>query len=195
VRAGAAPGASPSIDQRILDAADLLFYGQGIQAVGVDAIATEAGISKRTLYKHFPSKDQLVAAYLERRTMQRPKADGDPLEQILAVFDRLERWFATKEFRGCPFVNAVSELSGNRRHPAVVIASEFKAQRRQWFEERLREVRARRPNALADQLVILVEGAIAASLVRGGDPGVARSAAAAARVLLAAAGVKVAAQR
>src|SRR5882672_1641254 len=127
--------------------------------------------------------------------MQRPKADGDPLEQILAVFDRLERWFATKEFRGCPFVNAVSELSGNRRHPAVVIASEFKAQRRQWFEERLREVRARRPNALADQLVILVEGAIAASLVRGGDPGVARSAAAAARVLLAAAGVKVAAQR
>jgi hypothetical protein len=116
----------PTMEQRILETADRLFYLQGIRAVGVDTIAAETGISKRTLYNHFPSKDALIAAYLERRFTRAPPSDKPPVEQILGTFDRLERGFASKGFRGCPFVNAVAELgaapriarSGRSRSPS-----------------------------------------------------------------------------
>ena len=184
---------------RILDAADRLFYADGIHAVGVDAIAARAGVSKRTLYKHYASKDALITAYLQRRsarTTENYRDQGpaeDPLAQILAVFAIFERRFAEPSFRGCPFVNAVSELGGDARHPALPVAREFKLGRRRWFETRLRALHVARPRLLADQLVILVEGAIATSLVRGGDPAAARAAGAAAKVLLAAAGWRAAA--
>src|SRR5258708_25428926 len=100
----------PTMKERILETAERLFYLQGIRAVGVDTIAAEIGISKRTLYNHFPSKDELIAAYLERRFKPAPPSDKPPLEQILGTFDRLERGFASKGFRGCPFVNAVAEM-------------------------------------------------------------------------------------
>jgi AcrR family transcriptional regulator len=74
--------------ERILETADRLFYLQGIRAVGVDTIAAEIGISKRTLYNHFPSKDALIAAYLERRFTQLRPSDKPPVEQILGTFDR-----------------------------------------------------------------------------------------------------------
>ena len=98
------------MQERILETADRLFYGQGIRAVGVDTIAAEIGISKRTLYNHFPSKDDLIVAYLSRRLRPAAPSDRPPLEQILGAFDRLERTIATGVFRGCPFVNAVAEL-------------------------------------------------------------------------------------
>src|SRR2546430_12805807 len=93
-----------SMKERILETADKLFYLRGIRAVGVDTIAAEIGISKRTLYNHFPSKDDLIAAYLKRRFHTAPASDKPPREQILATFDSLERRFAAKGFRGCPFV-------------------------------------------------------------------------------------------
>ena len=178
--------------ERILVAADRLFYGQGIHAVGVDAVAAEAGISKRTLYNHFPSKDELVAAYLARRGQSVTAPEGPPLVQILGVFDALARWFGSKRFRGCPFVNAVAELGGEREHPAVPLAVALKERRLQQFETQLRALKVVDAPALAQQLVILFEGAIAVSLVRGGDPQVAHSARAAACSLLAAAGVDLA---
>src|SRR4030081_2624187 len=79
-----------AMKDRILETADRLFYLRGIRAVGVDTIAAEIGISKRTLYNHFPSKDQLIAAYLQRRFTQAPPSDKPPLDQILGTFDRLE---------------------------------------------------------------------------------------------------------
>jgi AcrR family transcriptional regulator len=178
------------MDVRILDAADRLFYGQGIQAVGVDAVAAEAGISKRTLYNHFVSKDALIAAYLLRRASRAVRTDGPPVEQILGVFERLARWFASAQFRGCPFVNAVAELGGEREHPAIEVCMAQKTARREWFEAHLRSLGVADAPMLADQLMILMEGAIATSLVRGGDPACAHAAQAAARVLLAAAGVR-----
>ena len=96
--------------ERIVDTADRLFYGQGIRAVGVDTIAAEIGISKRTLYNYFPSKDDLIVAYLQRRLRPAPPSDLPPAEQILGNFDRLERLFSIGVFRGCPFVNAVAEI-------------------------------------------------------------------------------------
>ena len=89
------------MQERILEATDRLFYFQGIRAVGVDTIAAEAGVSKRTLYNYYPSKDALIIAYLSRRLRPADASDLPPAEQILADFDRLERSFARESFRGC----------------------------------------------------------------------------------------------
>ena len=178
-----------AMQQRILETTDRLFYGQGIRAVGVDTIAAEVGISKRTLYNYFPSKDDLIVAYLTRRLTPTQASDLPPVEQILGAFDRLERSFASVTFRGCPFVNAVAELK-EPGHAANRIALAFKEQRCSWFRELLKQLDVDRPDALAMQLQILVDGAISATLVRG-DPKVARAAAEAARTLLAAAGVEI----
>ena len=88
--------------ERILETADRLFYLQGIRAIGVDTIAAEIGISKRTLYNHFPSKDALISAYLERRFVQPRPSDKSPVEQILGTFDSLERRFASEGLSRLP---------------------------------------------------------------------------------------------
>jgi AcrR family transcriptional regulator len=175
--------------ERILVTADRLFYGQGLRAVGVDTIAAEIGISKRTLYNHFPSKDALIVAYLQRRLRLVPTSDKPPGPQILDNFERLERAFGTEGFRGCAFVNAVAELK-DPGHAANEIALTFKDMRRQWFRELLGRAHVADPDGLSLQLMLLIDGAIAAFLVRK-DPTVARSARAAARTLLVAAGVAV----
>ncbi len=175
--------------QRILETTDRLFYSQGIRAVGVDTVASEVGISKRTLYNYFPSKDDLIVAYLARRLKPKQASDLPPAEQILGDFDRLERSFASGVFRGCPFVNAVAELK-EPNHAANRIALAFKEERRVWFRDLLKQLGVAHPDTLAMQLQLLVDGAIAAALVRG-DPKVARTAGDAARTLLAAAGVSV----
>jgi len=167
---------------RILETADRLFYGQGIRAVGVDTIAAEAGISKRTLYNHFASKDALIAAYLEQRLRPFGPSGRPPREQILRYFDRIAQAISGDGFRGCPFVNAVAEL-GLPAHPAGDIALRAKENTRTWFRDRLAEIGTSDPDALALQLTILVDGAIAAGLVRH-DPDVALSAKAAAAALI-----------
>jgi AcrR family transcriptional regulator len=173
--------------ERILETADRLFYGLGIRAVGVDTVAAEIGISKRTLYNYFPSKDELIVAYLSRRLKPAPLSDRPPVEQILGNFKRLERTFASNVFRGCPFVNAVAELKEST-HAANRIAFAYKEQRRLWFRDLLVKLEVKDPDALALQLQILADGAIAAMLVRG-EPKVARAAGDAARTLLSAAGI------
>ena len=175
--------------ERILETADRLFYLQGIRAVGVDTIAAETGISKRTLYNHFPSKDELISAYLQRRFTHAPASDKPPVEQILGTFDRLERGFASKGFRGCPFVNAVAELGAEDRS-VKKIAIAFKESRRLWFRDLLVQLGVADPEGLATQLTLLVDGSIAQDLVRD-DPSMARAAKDAARVLLRNAGVEV----
>ncbi|TMJ59339.1 MAG: TetR/AcrR family transcriptional regulator [Alphaproteobacteria bacterium] len=181
--------AKQSMKERILETADRLFYQRGIRAIGVDTIAAEVGISKRTLYNHFPSKDELIATYLERRFRQAPPSDKPPAEQILGTFDRLERGFASKGFRGCPFVNAVAEL-GSEDQSVKKIAIAFKESRRIWFRDLLLQLEVQDPEGLATQLTLLVDGSIAQDLVRD-DPSMARAAKEAARVLLRNAGIEV----
>jgi AcrR family transcriptional regulator len=179
--------AKEAMQERILETAGRLFYGQGIRAVGVDTIAAEIGISKRTLYNYFPSKDELVVAYLSRHCIPPKTSDKPLLEQILYMFDRLERWFASDTFRGCPFVNAIAELS-DATHPGTQLAVAYKERRRLWVRDALSRLNVADPDALSTQIAILAEGAIIAALVRG-DPAMAAAAKAAARVLLTAAGV------
>jgi AcrR family transcriptional regulator len=178
-----------AMKERILKTADRLFYLQGIRAIGVDTIAAEIGISKRTLYNHFPSKDALISAYLERRFVQPRPSDKPPAEQILGIFDSLERRFASKDFRGCPFVNAVAEL-GAEDQSVRKVAVAFKESRRLWFRDLLVQLGVTDAEGLATQLALLVDGSIAQDLVRN-DPAMARAAKEAARVLLKNAGVKV----
>ena len=185
----APPPAPQTMKERILQTADKLFYLQGIRAIGVDTIAAEIGISKRTLYNHFPSKDALIAAYLQRRFVHASPSDKPPAEQILATFDSLERRFAAKDFRGCPFVNAVAEL-GSEDQSVRKIAIAFKESRRLWFRDLLVQIGVGNAEALATQLAVLVDGCIAQDLVRN-DPAMARAAKEAATVLLRHAGVKV----
>ena len=181
--------AKPAMKDRILETADRLFYLQGIRAVGVDTIAAEIGISKRTLYNHFPSKDALISAYLARRFVAPRASDKSPVEQILGTFDSLERRFAAKDFRGCPFVNAVAEL-GTEDRSVKKIAIAFKESRRLWFRDLLKQLGVADAEGLATQLTLLVDGSIAQDLVRD-DPSMARAAKDAARVLLRNAGVDV----
>src|SRR5580692_10738812 len=176
------PPPKQTMKERILETADKLFYLQGIRAVGVDTIAAEIGISKRTLYNHFPSKDALIAAYLERRFVQPRPSDKPPVEQILGTFDSLERRFSAKDFRGCPFVNAVAEL-GTEDHAVRKVAFAFKDGRRARFRDLLKELDVANADDLATQLQLLIDGAIAADLVRS-DPAMARAAKKAAMVLL-----------
>ena len=173
---------SVSPAERILAAADKLFYTQGIRAVGVDTVAAEACVSKRTLYNHYPSKDALITAYLTSRFSLLPPSDKPAREQLLGAYDRLERLIGNGRFRGCPYVNAVAEL-GDPKHPAAAIAVQFKEQRRLWYRALLERLGARDPDGLATQLQILFEGALSAALVRG-DPALARSARAAAETLI-----------
>jgi AcrR family transcriptional regulator len=179
----------PTMKERILETADRLFYLRGIRAVGVDTIAAEIGISKRTLYNHFPSKDALIAAYLNRRFRQVPASNKPPAEQILGTFEQLERRFAAEDFRGCPFVNAVAEL-GAEDQAVRRIAIAFKESRRVWFRDLLMQLNVKDADDLATQLTLLVDGSIAQDLVRN-DPSMARAAKAAAQVLLRNAGIEV----
>jgi AcrR family transcriptional regulator len=181
--------AKPSMKDRILETADRLFYLQGIRAVGVDTIAAEIGISKRTLYNHFPSKDALISAYLARRFVAPRPSDKSPVAQILGTFDSLERRFSSRDFRGCPFVNAVAELgSGDEAVRKIAVA--FKESRRLWFRDLLVQLGAANAEGLATQLTLLVDGSIAQDLVRN-DPAMARAAKEAASVLLGNAGIDV----
>jgi AcrR family transcriptional regulator len=179
----------PTMKERILETADRLFYLKGIRAIGVDTIAAEIGISKRTLYNHYPSKDALISAYLERRFVQPRPSDKSPVEQILGTFDSLERRFSAKDFRGCPFVNAVAEM-GPSDKSVKKIAVDFKESRRLWFRDLLVKLGVADAEGLATQLVLLVDGSIAQDLVRD-DPKMAQAAKEAAKVLLAGAGVRL----
>ena len=114
----------PTARQRLLDAAADLFYRQGIGAVGVDLVSKQAGVSKRTLYQQFGSKDRLIAESLDAHGAAiigpyMPAEDpGAPArQQILAVFDGLSGWTASETFRGCPFINTATELA-DPGHPA-----------------------------------------------------------------------------
>jgi AcrR family transcriptional regulator len=176
------------VRDRLLDAADRLFYQEGVRAVGIDRLLTEADAAKASLYQHFGCKDQLVASYLERKTtdarsnIEAYLADTSPSERAIKFFDWVVEWAESKDFRGCPLQHTVSELTDGA-HPARAIAHA----QREWFKERLLEWSAaagvRDAKAMARALVVLFDGAVAGSEVDG--PERARDARSMAKKLLA----------
>jgi AcrR family transcriptional regulator len=156
--------------RRVLDAAAGLFYRQGIHAVGVDAIAAEAAVTKKTLYSCFGSKDQLVTAYLEERD-ERWRAwliewvdehADSAADKLLCAFDALREWMRRPDFRGCGFVNALAEIPSTT-HPAHAVILGQK----QWMLDYLRslaeEAAVADPADLARSVMLLYEGATVAT--------------------------------
>ena len=182
----------PRVRQRILRTACELFYQRGIRAVGVDAIASEAGTNKMSFYRSFASKDDLVAEYLrgeERQGWQYwdetiAKHAGNPRAQVAALFDLLVTDPYEKGARGCALANAAVEIT-EPDHPARPIIEQFKAETRRRFRRLAREIGARDPNSLGDSLTLLWEGSYLARLTLG-QHGPVQNAGKAARALVAA---------
>ncbi|TWD81492.1 TetR family transcriptional regulator [Kribbella amoyensis] len=153
--------------ERIMVAASALFYDQGIRAVGVDAIANAAEVTKKTLYDRFGSKDQLIAAYLERRNRRwhgfldeqlAHREPSTPEEVILALFAALTDWMAESR-RGCGFINASVELAAPD-HPAMPVIVGQKQWMRSEFAAQAEQAGFADVEELADRLLLLHEGAL-----------------------------------
>ena len=174
---------TPPPRQRLIDAAAHLFHRQGIGTVGVDLISKAAGVSKRTLYLEFGSKDQLIAQTLDAKgtgiiSAYLPAEDSDapPRQQILAAFERLSSSTATEAYRGCPFVNTATELA-DPRHPARQVARDYKLRIRDFFERQAARGLAKDPKRLANQLIAFFDGAIVQAVMGNVlDPGTVRTA-------------------
>jgi AcrR family transcriptional regulator len=178
-----------SARERILDTAFRLFYAHGPRGVGVDTVIAESGVAKATLYKHFPRKDDLVLAYLDRvdqvwfgalRSAARA-AGADPADQLVGMFDALDRAVRRDGFHGCAFINTAAEVTGGS--PVHDRTVEHKNLVRAWVTDLARRAGAADPELLARQLTLLVDGALAAGVLDA-DPATARAAATAARALV-----------
>lgn len=153
--------------RKVLDAAARLFYERGITAVGVDLIAGEAGVTKKTLYDRFGSKEALVAAYLRERDARwrlwltgETAADGtaSAYERLIGTFDALDVWMRRESPRGCGFVNAAAELP-DPQHPGREVISGQKRWLRGHLRELCAEAGADDADRLAGELLLLHEGA------------------------------------
>jgi len=166
--------------ERLLDAADELFYAEGIRSVGIDRVIEQAGVAKASLYNTFGSKDELIRAYLHARHVEiRDRVAGavaqrdSPRDQLLAVFDALADRLADPSYRGCAFINASAEAQPGS---VVVEASdEHRAWLRGLFVDLARAAGAADPSALAAQLVLLYDGAVQSARMDR-DPAAARTA-------------------
>jgi AcrR family transcriptional regulator len=175
---------------RIFQAASDLFYRKGIKAVGVDAIAEEANTTKMSLYRHFASKDELVAAWLREHNDKfwesweeiRAKHPHDARARLGAFFNRIGEFCSDPNSRGCAAANAAVELT-DPAHPARRVIEEHKATIRARLTEACGEMDVRDPAALADSLFLLMEGA-QTSIQSLGHAGPARAIAGAANALI-----------
>lgn len=166
----------PAISKReqIVTEALKLFYRDGFTATGVDKIISEAKVSKKTLYNHFKSKDELILATLRKRDemfrnnlMRETERQGSsPREQLLAIFDVVGDWFREKTFSGCMFINASAEFS-DADNPSHIISAEHKRLVCEYIRSIAAEAGAADPEELAKRLNLLIEGAIVDAHVCG----------------------------
>ncbi len=176
---------------RILDAASDLFYREGIRAVGVDTIIAQSGVAKATLYRHFPSKDDLVAAYIARvdeRLQARTKTFmetqvPDPKDRPLALFDGLANLIRDSRYRGCALINAIGETADSS-HAIHQAAHQSKERLKLYIEGLLFEAGHEHPRKTAEKFMILLDGALVTAL-REGKPDAALAAKEMASTLLA----------
>ncbi|HEY4204713.1 MAG TPA: TetR/AcrR family transcriptional regulator [Xanthobacteraceae bacterium] len=185
----APPERAPRAAERIRASARELFYREGIRAVGVDEIVNRAGVTKPSLYRAFPSKDDLAAAYMSDYDrefwpkFEKPegKTYTDARAQVLAYIRELSRRAASDGYRGCGLSNAAVEYPGHT-HPARLVAETHKKALRQRLRELAAEMGAREPRALGDGLMLLIEGIYVTGQQSAGGP--AQSALAIAEMLI-----------
>ena len=182
----------PSARERLIAAADELFYRDGVHSTGIDAVIEKAGVAKGSLYYIFGGKDELVAAYLRgrheawrKRVEAAQSGINDPGEKILAIFDAIADYVSLPEFRGCPFDSAAAEAPAGQCQ--VLAIKEY----RDWLHQSLVQLAADTgipdPRALADALIVLYNGALATAATAGPPRTAAMTAKRIARLTLAAA--------
>lgn len=177
---------SRNLQEHILQAASGLFYRQGIKSTGVDAIVKAAGTTKMSLYKYFPSKDDLVLAHLRRSRattlahLQSAIAGGEqtPRQKLLAIFDVFDAMLDTPAFRGCPFINAAAEFA-EENNPVQQAAAEFYAEFGKLLADLAEQAGSRDPKSLAAQLTLLIAGAIVGEQIHRNSAAIANARAAA----------------
>ncbi len=169
----AASKPEPSVRDRLLTAANELFYEEGIHTVGIDRVIERAGVAKASLYSTFGSKDELVRAYLAARSVRRRERlmarlarHDTPRSRLLAVFDDLDELVASPSFRGCAFVNASAEGPRDANKVGVVCET-HRGWLRQLLSDLARELGAAEPEQLGRRLALLYDGAmVGASMER-----------------------------
>ncbi len=162
---------TPDSISRLLDATETLIYRGGICATGMDAIVKASGVSRKTIYKHFGTKDALVAAALRRRDNKwmawfeagLAAYDG-PRAQLLGAFEVLADWFASEDFCGCAFINGAGEVA-DHDDPVRQEARFHKGRLHQSLMQRCEALGAKEPAVMADQLLLLIDGAITQALI------------------------------
>ena len=186
-RQAAATG--PSARERILDASYELFSQRGIRAVGINEVIERAGIATATLYRHFPSKDRLVLAFLEMREQrwtyglveaEAERRGSDPEERLLAIFDVLDEWFHREDFEACSFINVLLEMGP--QHPAADASVEYLDHIRSIVRRFADEADLRDTESFARSWHILMKGSIVSAAE--GDAEAARRGKAMARLLI-----------
>ena len=159
--------------EHIVAAATRLFYSEGIRAVSMDAVADKAGVTKKTLYYHFASKDELVAATIEARDQPTldlyrrwfAETEGTAADKVRGLFAKLGASMDTPRWRGCGFLRTIAELASTPGHPAVKAGAAHKKRFEAWLETELRDQGLPGAAAMARQIVILVDGATTVMLI------------------------------
>lgn len=162
-------GAQTPTRERIVSAAARLFYDKGIRNVGVDAVAEKAGVTKRTLYYHFTSKDDLIAAYLAARDQPNlalfrrwfAEAEGDIAAKVEAIFQGLAASARHPRWKGCGFLRTAAELADMPGHPAIKIGAAHKKKFEAWLAGAFEEANIASAAQLARQILLLLDGSFA----------------------------------
>jgi AcrR family transcriptional regulator len=158
----------------LMETAWRLFYRDGYRAVGIDTLLAEADVGKMTLYNHFSSKDDLIVAVIKKRSEEVltglaaavEAAGKSPKRRLLSIFDWLEVYFGSRDFSGCAFIRAISEYP-DTNHPVHRAAWAYKRAEREMLVGLSREAGAKNPAALADNLRLLIDGALVAAHATG----------------------------
>ena len=174
--AGSPPHSAVDVRERILETASALFYRRGVRAVGVDLVVKEAGVAKTSLYRHFRTKDDLIAAFLHREDenfwkcwdnitqRHRSNAVAELEAQLKWIGERVSR----PNYRGCPQLNVAAEFP-DLDHPARAVATAHKRELRRRLRDLAERLRAKRPDELAAQLSLLINGAFVSSQMFSAD--------------------------
>jgi len=151
---------------RVLATASRLFYAHGVRAVGVEWIVAESGVAKTSLYRHFRTKDDLIAAFLEREDREFLRqwdavvdaVAGDPMRELMALLDWIGQRVSRDGYRGCPQINVAAEFS-DPDHPARRIRARHKTMMFGRLEALVSRIGANRADDVAYQIALLIDGA------------------------------------
>ena len=165
---------SETVRDRILNTARDLFYRHGINSVGVDTVVAQSGVAKTSLYRWFPAKDALIAAVLEKEAEDRwagwdytaARSGSDPRERLRAQLAGIVRFVTSPKYRGCPFMNVTAEFA-DPQHPGRLVAREMMEELRRRVRALVDPLHVRDPQALTEQIVMLIDGAFSSAHIFG----------------------------